>query len=85
MHVDICLPVFLCMSPIIFLLKLKTMHVSNFFFCFYLFIYLTEEAAQPDKDAEIFQNVQEGKDQGDLVDYGWANVGSFDDLDHIFR
>ncbi|KAI4333014.1 hypothetical protein L6164_017871 [Bauhinia variegata] len=26
----------------------------------------------------------EGKEQGDLVDYGWANIGSFDDLDRIF-
>ncbi|KAM1811343.1 hypothetical protein ACFX12_027996 [Malus domestica] len=24
------------------------------------------------------------KEQGDLVDYGWANIGSFDDLDQIF-
>ncbi|KAK8661950.1 hypothetical protein V6N13_091538 [Hibiscus sabdariffa] len=25
-----------------------------------------------------------GKDQGDFVDYSWANIGSFDDLDRIF-
>ncbi|XP_068328655.1 protein LNK2-like isoform X1 [Pyrus communis] len=42
------------------------------------------EAIQLDKDGEIFQNSNEGKEQGDLVDYGWANIGSFDDLDRIF-
>ncbi|XP_059430332.1 protein LNK2 [Corylus avellana] len=40
--------------------------------------------AQHDKDAEIFQNTHEGKEQGDLVDYDWVNIGSFDDLDRIF-
>ncbi|KAJ6392872.1 hypothetical protein OIU77_022369 [Salix suchowensis] len=25
-----------------------------------------------------------GKEQGDFVDYGWASIGSFDDLDRIF-
>ncbi|CAJ1959005.1 unnamed protein product, partial [Sphenostylis stenocarpa] len=43
-----------------------------------------EESIQHEKDAEIFQNTQEGKEQGDFVDYGWANIGSFDDLDRIF-
>ncbi|KAB2627428.1 hypothetical protein D8674_021046 [Pyrus ussuriensis x Pyrus communis] len=42
------------------------------------------EGIQLDKDGEIFQNSNEGKEQGDLVDYGWANIGSFDDLDQIF-
>ncbi|XP_050154830.1 protein LNK2-like isoform X2 [Malus sylvestris] len=42
------------------------------------------EAIQLDKDGEIFQNSNEGKEQGDIVDYGWANIGSFDDLDRIF-
>ncbi|XP_027343867.1 protein LNK2 isoform X6 [Abrus precatorius] len=43
-----------------------------------------EETIQHEKDAEIFQNAHEGKEQGDFVDYGWANIGSFDDLDRIF-
>ncbi|RYR32404.1 hypothetical protein Ahy_A10g046978 isoform A [Arachis hypogaea] len=43
-----------------------------------------EETTQLDKDAEVFQNANEGKEQGDFVDYGWANIGSFDDLDRIF-
>ncbi|KAI9116623.1 hypothetical protein K1719_012281 [Acacia pycnantha] len=43
-----------------------------------------EEAAQPDKDVEFFQNEHQGKEQGDLIDYGWANIGSFDDIDRIF-
>ena len=40
------------------------------------------------KGAQIFQSTEEGeegKEQGDFVDYGWANIGSFDDLDRIFR
>ncbi|GLT74552.1 hypothetical protein SLA2020_463400 [Shorea laevis] len=37
-----------------------------------------------DKDSEFFQDPHEGKEQGDLVDYSWANIGSFDDLDRIF-
>ncbi|MED6124465.1 hypothetical protein PIB30_059122 [Stylosanthes scabra] len=44
-----------------------------------------EETTQLDKDAEVFQNAEEVKEQGDFVDYGWANIGSFDDLDRIFR
>ncbi|XP_065868294.1 protein LNK2 isoform X2 [Euphorbia lathyris] len=42
---------------------------------------LTESAVQIDKDSEVFQK---GKEQGDFVDYGWATIGSFDDLDPIF-
>ncbi|XP_050385217.1 protein LNK2 [Argentina anserina] len=40
------------------------------------------EANQLDKGAELFQNTDEAKEQ--FVDYGWANIGSFDDLDQIF-
>lgn len=36
-------------------------------------------------DAEIFQNTHEDREQGDFVDYEWANIGSFDDFDRIFR
>ncbi|KAK7283921.1 hypothetical protein RIF29_13670 [Crotalaria pallida] len=43
-----------------------------------------EENIQLEKDAEIFQSTHEGKEQVDFVDYGWANIGSFDDLDQIF-
>lgn len=35
-------------------------------------------------DHENFQNRHEDKEQSDLIDYGWANIGSFDDLDIIF-
>ncbi|KAH7548516.1 hypothetical protein JRO89_XS14G0145900 [Xanthoceras sorbifolium] len=41
--------------------------------------------AELDKDPKIFQNPDEGKDEGDFVDYSWDNIGSFDDLDRIFR
>ncbi|KAK4414534.1 protein LNK2 [Sesamum alatum] len=43
-----------------------------------------DETAQFDKDSEIFENPPEDGEQGDFVDYGWANIGSFDDLDRIF-
>ncbi|XP_024021106.1 protein LNK2 isoform X2 [Morus notabilis] len=39
---------------------------------------------QLDKDDEIYQNSHEVKEQGNFVDYGWANIGSFDDFDRIF-
>ncbi|KAK8469248.1 hypothetical protein PHAVU_005G029800 [Phaseolus vulgaris] len=42
------------------------------------------ESKQQEKGAEIFQSAHEGKEQGDFVDYEWANIGSFDDLDRIF-
>ncbi|CAK7336558.1 unnamed protein product, partial [Dovyalis caffra] len=45
---------------------------------------LDSSMAQLDKDTEIFQNPHEDKEQGDFVDYGWASIGSFDDLDRIF-
>ncbi|KAH8512682.1 hypothetical protein H0E87_006102 [Populus deltoides] len=45
---------------------------------------LDSSADHLDKDTEIFQNPHDGKEQGDFVDYGWASIGSFDDLDRIF-
>ncbi|XP_022764807.1 protein LNK2-like [Durio zibethinus] len=42
------------------------------------------EMLEHGKDPEVFQNPNEGKEQGDFVDYSWANIGSFDDLDRIF-
>ncbi|GMI80319.1 NIGHT LIGHT-INDUCIBLE AND CLOCK-REGULATED GENE 2 [Hibiscus trionum] len=52
-------------------------------------------AAKTDHDSmasEVSDNLIEvtecssknGKEQGDFVDYSWANIGSFDDLDRIF-
>ncbi|CAA0808946.1 Unknown protein [Striga hermonthica] len=43
-----------------------------------------DEMAQLDKDSGIFENPAEEREDGDFVDYGWANIGSFDDLDRIF-
>lgn len=42
------------------------------------------EKAQPDRDDRIFENPRD-EEQNDFVDYGWENIGSFDDLDRIFR
>ncbi|XP_028769997.1 protein LNK2 isoform X1 [Neltuma alba] len=39
-----------------------------------------EETAQLGKDVGVFQIANEGKEQGDFGDYGWGNIGSFDDL-----
>ncbi|XP_073224411.1 protein LNK2 isoform X4 [Cicer arietinum] len=44
----------------------------------------SRETTYHEKDADFFQNAEEGKEQGDFVDYDWANIGSFDDLDRIF-
>ncbi|XP_022746144.1 protein LNK2-like isoform X2 [Durio zibethinus] len=42
------------------------------------------ETTELSKDPEFFQNPNDDKEQGDFVDYSWANIGSFDDLDRIF-
>ncbi|CAL1394489.1 unnamed protein product [Linum trigynum] len=42
------------------------------------------EAADPDKDPEIYRNPDESEGQAGFVDYSWADIGSFDDLDQIF-
>lgn len=42
------------------------------------------ETGGRNKDAEYFQDPHGDKEQGDLDDYSWANIGSFDDLDRIF-
>jgi len=44
-----------------------------------------EETTQLAKDVEIFQSTNEGKEQGDFVNYAWDNIGSFDDRERIFR
>lgn len=43
-----------------------------------------DEPAELNNDSETFQNRHEDKYNSDLVDYDWANIGSFDDLDRIF-
>ncbi|XP_051152345.1 protein LNK2 isoform X2 [Andrographis paniculata] len=43
-----------------------------------------DETAQLNKDSGIFDNAPEDGEHDDFVDYGWANIGSFDDLDRIF-
>ncbi|XP_075094038.1 protein LNK2 isoform X6 [Nicotiana tabacum] len=37
-----------------------------------------------DDDFRVFHHQSEGLEQDDFIDYGWANIGSFDDLDKIF-
>ncbi|GMP41206.1 hypothetical protein CsSME_00011386 [Camellia sinensis var. sinensis] len=43
-----------------------------------------DETYQVDNGSQIFQKQHEEREQTDFVDYGWANIGSFDDLDRIF-
>lgn len=46
---------------------------------------LADGMAQPGINSEIFQKQQVDGEQSDFIDYGWDNIGSFDDLDKIFR
>lgn len=43
----------------------------------------TDEKAEVDNGAQVFDNQPEDKDASNFVDYGWDHVGSFDDLDRI--
>ncbi|KAL7120419.1 hypothetical protein ACP275_02G121500 [Erythranthe tilingii] len=45
---------------------------------------LRDETSQIAKESDIFENTPEDGEHGDFVDYSWANIGSFDDLDRIF-
>ncbi|KAL3829790.1 hypothetical protein ACJIZ3_018592 [Penstemon smallii] len=45
---------------------------------------LRDDTTQFDKDSELFQNPSDEGEQGGFVDYDWANIGSFDDLERIF-
>lgn len=43
-----------------------------------------DEPAKLHNSTQIFQNPNDDKDS-DLIGYGWDNIGSFEDLDRIFR
>lgn len=43
-----------------------------------------DELAQLDNGSDILHNQAEDREESDFVDYSWANIGSFDDLDKIF-
>ncbi|XP_027114132.1 protein LNK2-like isoform X1 [Coffea eugenioides] len=45
---------------------------------------MEDKAAPLDNASEIFQSPLDDSEQGDFVDYGWASVGSFEDLERIF-
>nr|XP_033517239.1 protein LNK2 isoform X3 [Nicotiana tomentosiformis] len=45
---------------------------------------LGDERNRLDDDFRVFHHQSEGLEQSDFIDYGWANIGSFDDLDKIF-
>ncbi|EYU38268.1 hypothetical protein ABFS82_02G112200 [Erythranthe guttata] len=45
---------------------------------------LRDETSQFAKESDIFENTPEDGEHSDFVDYSWANIGSFDDLDRIF-
>ncbi|CAH8382686.1 unnamed protein product [Eruca vesicaria subsp. sativa] len=43
-----------------------------------------EKTSELWKGPDIFHSTDESKEQGDFDEYGWANIGSFDDLDRMF-
>ncbi|KAL8061904.1 hypothetical protein ABFX02_02G112900 [Erythranthe guttata] len=45
---------------------------------------IRDETSQFAKESDIFENTPEDGEHSDFVDYSWANIGSFDDLDRIF-
>lgn len=47
--------------------------------------FLPEKTSELGKGPDIFHSTDESKEQGDFDEYGWANIGSFDDLDRMFR
>lgn len=50
-----------------------------------LTLFLPEKTSELGKGSDIFHSSDESKEQGDFDDYSWANIGSFDDLDRMFR
>lgn len=43
-----------------------------------------DATGQIDKVSDFLQNPPEDR-ESEFADYSWANIGSFDDLDRIFR
>ncbi|KAL1212528.1 Protein LNK2 [Cardamine amara subsp. amara] len=43
-----------------------------------------EKTSELGKGPDIFHSTDESKEQVDFDEYGWANIGSFDDLDRMF-
>ncbi|XP_010523384.1 PREDICTED: protein LNK2-like isoform X2 [Tarenaya hassleriana] len=43
-----------------------------------------EKMSELGKGTDIFHITDDTKEQSDFVDYSWANIGSFDDLDRMF-
>ncbi|CAN6930068.1 unnamed protein product [Brassica oleracea var. botrytis] len=44
----------------------------------------SEKTSELGKGPDIFHSTDESKEHGDFDEYGWANIGSFDDLDRMF-
>lgn len=44
----------------------------------------TDDPAKLYHSSQIFQNPNDDKDS-DVIGFGWDNIGSFEDLDRIFR
>lgn len=44
-----------------------------------------EDTTQPDDVPALFGNECEDKVDGGFLEYSWENIGSFDDLDNVFR
>ncbi|KAK2982343.1 hypothetical protein RJ640_009040 [Escallonia rubra] len=47
--------------------------------------YSLSQISQTDEDLSFFDNDCEGKESGDLLYYGWPDIGNFEDVDRMFR
>ena len=50
-----------------------------------LYRYPLGQMPQSGNDLSFFDNDQEDKDGGDLLYYGWPDIGNFEDVDRMFR
>lgn len=51
----------------------------------YLYRYPLGQISQTSNDLSFFDNDQEDKENGDLLYYGWPDIGNFEDVDRMFR
>lgn len=50
-----------------------------------LYRYPLSQISQTGNDLNFFENDQEDKENGDLLYYGWPDIGNFEDVDRMFR
>lgn len=50
-----------------------------------LYRYPLSQISQTSNDLSFFDNDQEDTENGDLLYYGWPDIGNFEDVDRMFR